>query len=414
MARPSPEPAVRLPLAFVLLGAFASVARAQDASPSGPRTAADRVRASIPAPIEPEGEGKPVPGFSWEADLALSGERAGTYRCSAEPGVYRGEPVWLTSEHVSVTWGGASTTTEVSLYLARDLSLLKGEWMRTSPEGSVRLDLRREGDRLKVVREVVAGTTEKEPETLDLPCPEGATWGRVALLLFLRHAPEAAATYELPPAPVEAAVPSVDGHDPAPAKEPIRVEVRGAAKYGTAPRVRDAWLAVVTEGHRKGETWLEAKGRAPLAAVAVQPPGLSLVPKGEGGSAVAYDDDKPATTWKAAFLKFGHGYHQAVEAWIIASIHWQSLYDADVASGSWPKEKPVEELRQAYVQEFLARSKHRPRADADALLRMTLATAEEKKLDDGTIVLATHPEFGGNVFHFRPIDGIWHIVKLEQ
>ena len=73
----------------------------------------------------------------------------------------------------------------------------------------------------------------------------------------------------------------------------------------------------------------------------------------------------------------------------------------------------LDELRDAYVKEFMARSKRRPRADADALLRMTLATGQEKS-EGGTVVLTTHPEFGGNVFHFREVDGVWFIVRIDQ
>ncbi len=98
----------------------------------------------------------------------------------------------------------------------------------------------------------------------------------------------------------------------------------------------------------------------------------------------------------------------------VGDIDWDKVFEHDVSTGSVSKDWKVADLRKAYVDEFLARSKHRPRAEADALLRMTLATAEQKTLPDGTIVLATHPEFGGNIFHFRATDGVWKIVRIDQ
>jgi hypothetical protein len=86
-----------------------------------------------------------------------------------------------------------------------------------------------------------------------------------------------------------------------------------------------------------------------------------------------------------------------------------------VADGSWKEEAGgPDAVREAYVSEWLARSKRRGRAEADWLLSMTLETAKESKRVDGTVVLKTHPEFGGNVFHFRPVDGVWYIVGVDQ
>jgi hypothetical protein len=68
----------------------------------------------------------------------------------------------------------------------------------------------------------------------------------------------------------------------------------------------------------------------------------------------------------------------------------------------------------AWIQEFLAKSQHRPRPEADGLLRMTLATADEKTEPDGSVVLVTHPEFGGNVFRFRKVGEHWFIVGIDQ
>ena len=50
-------------------------------------------------------------------------------------------------------------------------------------------------------------------------------------------------------------------------------------------------------------------------------------------------------------------------------VHQLRLIAHDVATGAVSKDWKVADLRKAYVDEFLARSKHRPRAEADALLQ---------------------------------------------
>jgi hypothetical protein len=245
--------------------------------------------------------------------------------------------------------------------------------------------------------------------------PAGATLGRAALLLFLRHAPKGAATYSLPVAPIDTAWPqTVSEHEAAPDPKPVRVEVKGPAKFGQAPHVLDSWLAVVKHGPYVTQLHLDPTTRALLGGDGVVPPGVRLLPKGKAAPATPVAADQPAATWRAAFWKFGHGYHMAIEKMIVDSIHWATMYDHEVQSGGWPKERDVGAFRKAYVDEFLARSKHRPRAEADTLLQFTLATGSEKTLPDGTVVLTTHPEYGGNVYHFRAVGGTWYLVRIDQ
>ncbi|MCC7139347.1 MAG: hypothetical protein IT460_13070 [Planctomycetes bacterium] len=396
----------------VLLALPAAAARAADA-PDPALAAAAAVRAKVPTPLEPE-EGKPSLAFEFEGDLVVAGENAGRVHVSVDVGTFRDAPVWLVSETVVQAWGGSEVTTEASYWLSRDLALLKGEWQRTTADRRVRLDFRRDGPAFVVNKEEGplegAGTSAER----SLPAPEGATYGRGAVLLFLKYAPASAATYDLPLVGLDALMPTIDEHEPAPDAAPLRLEVKGAAKYGTKPDVADSWLAVWRHGGRVADWHLDPKDRHLLGIEVRRPPGTRIVPKGKGGPRAAHDDDAPATTWKACFLKFGHGYHMAVPKWLDAAFHWDSMYAHDTSAGSWPKERPIEDLKKAYIDEFLARSKHRPRADADALLQMTLATGEEKTQPDGTVVLATHPEFGGNTFHFRAIGGIWYIVRVDQ
>jgi hypothetical protein len=175
-------------------------------------------------------------------------------------------------------------------------------------------------------------------------------------------------------------------------------------------------MAVLRDGARVTEFHLVPKTRAFLGLERRQPAPERVVPKGTAPKPGTLEEDKPALTWKAAFLKFGFGYHLAVERWIVAAFHWPSSYEHDVKAGVWTKTEgeTLDAYRKANVDEFLKKSKHRPRAEASALLAMTLQTATEKTLPDGTVVLSTHPEFGGNVFHFRKLGEEWFIVGIDQ
>ena len=402
-----------LSLPFVLAAAHAAAADAPAANPERAAATA-KVRAAIPAPLEPE-EGKPGLGFAFEGDLVVAGENSGSVTVTVDVGTFRDEPVWLVTETVVEDWAGTKQTTEASYWLARDLALVKGEWQRTSPSRFSRLEFVRKGDAFAVTREDGDPTKEMPPpEARSLPAPAGATFGRGALLLFLRYAPATTTTYELPLVGLDGLMPGIDEHEPAVDPAPLALEVRGPAKWGEAPDVVDSWMVVTRHGGRVTDWHLEPKGHALIALEQRRPTGIRVVPKGKGGARAVYEDDQPSTTWKACFLKFGHGYHMAVEKWIDGAIDWEQVLAHDVSTGSVSKDWKVEDLRKAYVTEFLARSKHRPRAEADALLRMTLATAEQKTLPDGTIVLATHPEFGGNIFHFRATNGLWKIVRIDQ
>jgi len=414
---------VLLLVGALLLGPPAGLAAADEpapapaapspAAPSPAAVAAAKVRASIPAPLEPA-EGKPGMGFEFQGDLVVAGEPAGTVRYVVDVGSFRNKPVWLVSETVVEAWAGTSVTTETSLFLSQDLTLLKGEWQRTAPGRITRLDFKRDGAAFEVTSQVTDASGEQPSTTRSLPAPGDATYGRGALLLFLRYAPSGAAAYDLPMVSLESVMPAVDEHEAAPDPAPARVEVKGPAKLGEKPKVVDTWMAVWRHAGRVLAVHLEPKTRALLGIEWERPPGIRIVPKGTAGAAVVYEDDQPAKTWRACFLKFGHGYHMAVEKWLDAAFHWPSLHASDVASGSYPKEASVEDLKKAYIAEFLKKSKHRPREQADGLLRMTLATADVKNLPDGTVVFAMHAEFGGNVFHFKQIDGVWYIVQVDQ
>jgi hypothetical protein len=404
-----------VPLLVATLAVHAAAGRAsagEDATAAAYARAA-AVRAAIPAPIDPE-EGKPGLDFKFEGDVMQAGENAGSVTYRIDIGTFRDEPVWLVNEEFVDEFGGSRTVTESTLYLKPDLSLLKGEWRRTLSDQVVRLTFKRDGDGFEVQRSVARGSEEPVESKKRVPAPPDATFGRAALLLFLRHAPATATDYLLPMVNLEAAIPAVNEHEAPAASEPLRIEVLGGAKYGEGKSAREAWMVKLSRSGTSSEAYFTPKTHELLAIDSIRPPEIRTVPKGQGGAKPVYEDDKPATTWKAAYLKFGHGYHLAVVKWLDAAIHWDTMYRHEIESGSLTKETKLEDFKRAFIAEFLRTSKHRPRTQADSILLAALQTSEIRNEKDGTVRILTSPEFGGNIFHFQAIDGIWYITRIDQ
>lgn len=409
---------LRRVVAFVLppLALLAAVAAPRAAADEASATqhaiaAAAKVRAKLPTPLDPE-DGKPALDFKFEGDLVQTGENSGSVVFRIDVGTFRDEPVWLVNDEKIDEFGGSRTVTESVVYLKPDLSVIKGEWRRTTAEASVRITFLREGDGFDVKREVTKGTAEPVVSTKRLVVPADATYGRGAMLLFLRYAPAAAGDYALNWLPLESMIPQIDEHEAPVELEPMRINVVGAAKLGDGKAAVDSWMARLRQGRRLSEVdHFDPKTRALLT---IEWPGAKIVPKGKGGVKAVYEDDQPALTWKAAFLKFGHGYHLAVPKWVDAAIHWETMLALEVAAGEWPKDTVLADFKKAYIAEFMAKSKHRPRAQADSLLRGALMTAEQKTEKDGSVVIATSPDFGGSIYHFKAIDGVWYLFRIDQ
>lgn len=401
---------------LLALGATGGRTFAADDGADSSKAALERaavVRAAIPAPLEPE-DGKPGLDFKFEGDVIQAGENAGSVTYRIDVGTFRDEPVWLVSEEFVDEFGGSRAVTESTLYLKADLSLVKGEWKRTLSDQVVRLTFKRDGDGFDVQRAVQRGTEEPVESRKRVPAPPDATFGRGAMLIFLRHAPSTATDYLLPIVNLEAAIPAVNEHEIPVASDPLRVEVLGGAKYGEGKAAREAWMVKIARSGNTAEAYFTPKSHELLAIDSIRPPEIRTVPKGQGGAKPVYEDDKPATTWKAAYLKFGHGYHLAVIKWLDAAIHWDTMYRHEIASGSLTKDTKLEDFKAAFIAEFLKTSKHRPRTQADSILLAALQTSEIRNEKDGTVRILTSPEFGGNIFHFQAIDGIWYITRIDQ
>ena len=146
---------------------------------------------------------------------------------------------------------------------------------------------------------------------------------------------------------------------------------KGPGRYEGKPKPCDAWIVEV-DFNGTITYYLDKKTRGLISAV--MPEGkVTLVPRGAGGERIVLEEEKPAETWQQAFLKFGFGYHMARRNLLAAAFHWDTMYEYETkASKSWPASKPVEEFRDAWIQEFVNQSKNRTRFATQRLLSMTL------------------------------------------
>jgi hypothetical protein len=379
-----------------------------------PAAAAKKVRAALPAPAEGA-------GFEFEGDRVLDGDLVGTVRYVVDSGVYRDKPVWLVTE-TRHDLGGTERFVEVSSYLAQDLSLIRGESETKVGETTVRLSFVRTEEGFDVTRGGRGPQGDLPGVKVRAKAPPDATFGRAAVLLFLRGAPKGPATYTMPVFfPEIAAAAGSNEHDVAGAVLDGVVEVKGPSTYGGKPAPAETWLGTFRTERVGYDVHLAAADRS-LVAVAGVAPEPDVVPKGTAPKKPENEDDKPAATWKAAFMKFGHGYHMAVPKYLEASFHWPSFYAHEVQTKSWTRgegvsaEDDFRQFKEQWVKEFLSRSLRRPRADADALLHGTLATGTATKKGDDEVVFAAHAEYGGGVqrtYHLKRIEGVWYIVRID-
>jgi hypothetical protein len=282
----------------------------------------------------------------------------------------------------------------------------------------VRVKFTREGGQFAIDR-TVSGVDKPNPESskLSVDAPADATYGNTALALFLRHAPKkASARYAVSWFAPDLAGLKRGDHDPAPSTE-ARIEVLGGASFEASGQPCPTWAALVEHDGRTRELHFAPDDRAMIGILGRVPP-VHVVPKGTAPPATKSDVDAPANSWRAAFLKFGRGYHMAVEEWLDAAFHWPSFYEYETSlPGGWPKEKPVDEFKKAWIEEFLKNSKHRPRSQADQLLQGTLMTGTVKEETADKVVFAAHPEYGGGVqrtYHFAKIDGVWYLTRIDE
>jgi hypothetical protein len=365
------------------------------------------VRAKLPAP-------GPTTTIDFEGDLVINGLWAGETQFTLRAAKVGTQVVWRMTEQTFVDWQGKETRTKTILHLGQDLSILSGSSERKVEADTVTLVITRTPEGFLLQRRAKTGDDWGEAEMLEMAAPAGTTHGVAALLLFLRALP---ADERRPHA-----FPRVDAwpYQGEPAAVPTAtLEPVGPATFGEGKGKRKSWSATLAfEGQPPITFHLTPDRQALLGGRRVDGKvTLDVVPRGEGGQRVRLEDEKPAATWKEAFLKFGYGYHQARRDLLSVAFHWEGFFEHETkVLKRWPAERPLADFKQAWIDEFCAQSKHRSDKDAKRLLDMTLATGKVKKQTATAVVFAAHANFGGGTqrtYYLEKRDGVWGIVRID-
>ncbi|MDJ0974936.1 MAG: hypothetical protein QNJ98_10790 [Planctomycetota bacterium] len=404
-----------LPVVLVAL-LFAGTAAFAEPVEDPTYAAARKVRAQLPSP-------SPAARLAYEGDLVIDTLWAGEVTYGARAKKFGGESVWNATEDVFIDVGGAELHFKAAYSLSKDLALRSGSASCKHRGTEVSVFFARKDKGITLMRTVKPPTGASQTEQLVIEAPADATYGRVAVLLFLRGVDREKASdegpYALPWFPLfeHTTAPALrrgEGKAPAPPTA-VNLFARGQRPSKHEKDGKD-WLVDAERGEQTVRLRLDPSTKA-LRRTEGGSGRLSVVPRGEGGERIQTDEEKPATTWKQAFLKFGFGYHMARKALIEEAFHWPSMYayETEVAK-SWDKAKPVEAFKAAWVNEFLTQSMRRTRAATERLLSMTLGTGTVKEETKDTVVFAAHANFGGGVqrtYHLKKVDGLWYLWRVD-
>lgn len=374
------------------------------------RKAADAVRAALPEPT-------PAISIGYEGDIVVDGLWMGEVKITARAAKVGRQSVWRVTQS---TFFDAGVTGEVrthtKLHLARDLAILSGTFEYTSKTRAFTQVMSRIEKGFMIQRHQRQGSGGIASELLELEAPARATGGFAAMLLFSRAVPAAkGGVFALPWVANQEWL--LEGRSRT--DEPFVLTVGGQDSFESRSKTHDSWYAATRQGSESPKHVHLTRDRRTLIGMESKAGNkLRVVPRGEGGSReVEVEQDAPAATWKAAFLKFGYGYHMARPALLRTAFHWDRMYahETEVLK-RWPAEKPLAAFKEAWVQEFLANSKHRTLADTKRLLAMTLATGKLTRKTADEVVFAAHPNFGGGVqrtYYFERRGGVWGIVRMD-
>lgn len=406
-------------LALVLVLFVPCVASAKDEPSTDPAAAAEAIRKALPTPT-------PDKRLGFEGDLVLDKLWAGEVTYNAGARMFAGKSTWHVTETVFIDVGGAELNYKAAYQLGADLSLHSGSAECTHRGVKVSVLFAKTKDGFSVMRTVKGGKVAGGMESTTLKCAANVTYGRAAVLLFLRGVAataDAGATYQLAWFPLwdMTTRPTATGLQKGKtlaADDPSRrmqLTLKGQRKAKDVEGGAE-WLVESARGDESVNLILHPKSKT-LRAVEAAPKKMSVRPRGTAGKRVMLNEEKPATSWKQAFMKFGYGYHMARPKLIKESFHWQTMmeYERDVAK-SWPADRDVADFTESWVKEFMAGSQHRTRAATDRLLSMTLATGKVTEKTDTTIVFAAHANFGGGTqrtYHLKKVDKLWYIWRID-
>jgi hypothetical protein len=369
------------------------------------RTATTKARQALPEPDEKN-------GFTYAGDLVVGGILAGSVKLSAEAGSFADKPAWVVAEDVFFDFGGTDWRLGANFTLARDLTLLRAE-VHVRAKGVVTTwNLTRAEKVLEGQKQVVRGDVEGPAESVRWDAAGGTTAGYTALALFLRGPLPAEKGFTL-----AWADPGAWARGETPVVRPLTLEPAGEKTFDAMDGKPETLETRVAGLAAPGSLHVARKGRALVGWSGLLHEKAVVVPEGKQGETARFDEKAPARTWKDAFSKFAIGYHMAREEILAAAFHWETMYEYETSLvDGWPKEKPLAEFKKAWLEAFLSESKHRPRSEADQLLKMTLASGKVETKAEDRILFHAHKNFGGGVqrdYHLRKIGGVWYIVRMD-
>ena len=395
---------------LVLVAVLATPAVAEESDMAAATTAR---RAALPAPT-------PAIRIAYEGDLAREGHKMGTTSISVRAQKFAGKSMWHVRQRLDADAEGERVTITTSYHLAKDLSVHGGTYeVEIRGNRSVLMFMRDAEGKLNVTRTVTpwhgkATTTE---HTLDVPAK--ATFGTAAVLLLVRGLDASErVSLRLPWLPLHQLAWAPTKGDAS--VDDIKIPSRIFDVTRDGDRMQVAVTPGATEGAPPATLTLDAAGKTLLERRQGTPEdrySWTWLPKGKAKARKVLPEEEEATKWEIAFRKFGYAYHMARRELLEDAFHWPSMYayETDVAK-SWDKEKPLDEFKQAWIDEFIANSLNRPRADTKKLIDGTLASGKAQKIGDDKIVFKAHPQFGGGVertYHLQKFDGRWYLTRIE-
>jgi hypothetical protein len=393
----------------VLVGlALASAACLLPTTPAqaGPGVkAAEKVRKAL-------GEPTAERNLAFAGDLWEGGTWKGSLRVSVEAHTHDETMAWVSKEEWKWLGGAGDRNLTVTATLAADLTLLQLEVARRHGKKEEMAFVVREGETMKGTAREIVNELEGEGKALSIPWAKDTLAGLGAVALLARaHVTPGAGPLEVRWVPThlwtEASLPAA------------RTLVMTAPEAG-APGVLTLTTAPGLTGGAAGASTslLKLEDQAtPVLGWTALDGSADLLPVGRLPVPDTFDENKPARVWQHAFRTFGVGYHMAKPELVDKAFDWQALhdYESSVEDG-WPVEKPVSELRDAWIAEFMAQSKHRNRRETDDLLAGTIGTGTVTVRSPDHVVLAAIAQFGGGearTYHLkRGPDGIWRLTRF--
>ncbi len=361
---------------------IASVARSEDA-PVSPAARGLAVLASLPAPSEKG-------AFKFECNLYSGGMVVGQATFEAKVGVVDKSPVWLVEESLRADAGGGRQVIQSkAATLGADLRLLRLEATDAQGDAKKSTTAIRTETGFNLTKVGPDGTAESKLEA------DAHTIGTMtAVLVFLRHCPAEAASYELRAFSADSGV--VEGGT---------LDVKGLGKYTEGRVSVDAFVTHAVLGERVMDVYLDPTNREFLAIRSSA--GLSAVKAG----LLDMDTSAPTASAVEAGSRFALAILTSDEALLSSAIHWPSLWSVAKAIEGYTDDEAAYKVKA--MSELKPTFKTLGRTQASALVAKAASGAKEDVAGEATIVTFGAPMVGF-VYTAKAIDDVWYIVKLSK